>query len=190
VPIEHCSAGDKDRACTCLGDRRECAREILEPPDRDLYDRHVPTSRGLLTGPETGRPATGFGQQGDNSRTRRELTEELQALCDDLWPWIEGEPGDVPTRPSQGIDEPAVNRIYTEYHDNRDRRRRLFHGRGSLLRGGHDDIHPKSHQLDRKIGQPLWPTLGKAFLDHEVRPGNIPVLAEALLEHLLEMIGS
>jgi len=113
---------------------------------------------------------------------RDRLFQDLQLLAEDLGPGREARPGDVAAGSAQAVDQPGLDRIAREDHDDRDGLRRGLRGQRGRARGRDDHVHLEPDQIGGEGGQPLDVALGPAVLDLQVLPIDPAELAQAAQE--------
>jgi hypothetical protein len=88
------------------------------------------------------------------------------------------QPGDVPARVSEALDEPLGHGVGAGRHNDRDRRGCLLE-RGQRWPGGDDHVHLETDQLGSQDGVALGLALSSASLGHEMLSIHVAELAQS-----------
>ena len=87
------------------------------------------------------------------------------------------EPGDIPSRPGQAGYEAGENGVATRRHHDGNRFRDVLGPQCRRRSPRHDDVNLEPHQLGREVRESFSAAVGRAVLDHEILPLNVPELS-------------
>src|SRR4029453_14975749 len=90
-------------------------------------------------------------------------------------------PGDVRPRPSEAGYEARENGVAAGRHHDGDRVRDVLGYQCRRRTSGHDDVNLEPNQLGREVREPFRAAVGRAVLDHDVLPLDVPELSYAFL---------
>lgn len=114
-------------------------------------------------------------QHRDARDSRGHLLQQLEPPGSDLGV-VEAEPGDVPARPREALDEPGADRLAHD-HDNRNRARCVFGCTRGRRGPRKEDVDLEPGELTRELGEPFQLALSGAVLYDQILPLHIVELA-------------
>jgi len=119
----------------------------------------------------------GIDQHGDPRGSRDKVLQQLKVLSDDALGHDCGEPGDIPTRMRQALDQTKRDRVgYIEENHRKRRSGRMDRDCG-IARRSDDNLWSKRDQLSQQCRELIITTTKVPILDSEIPPDHITALA-------------
>jgi hypothetical protein len=122
-------------------------------------------------------------EDGDASRTRQRLLEDLDLLLGQLGDLV-AQARRVASGPGDTGNQPGLDGIRHHSPDDGDCGSGLLRGSRRTYAMGHDHVDLEEDEFGREIGEPLGPPVSPSLLDDDVLALDVPELAQPVPKRL------